>query len=86
MVDDTGTPEKSESKVEAAKRNSRNLRGTIAETLASNATHFTKEDEGLLKFHGSYQQDDRDLRHERRKRGRGRSLHLHDPLRFPVES
>ncbi|MEK6797503.1 MAG: NADPH-dependent assimilatory sulfite reductase hemoprotein subunit [Planctomycetota bacterium] len=69
VVDDTGTPEKSESKVEAAKRNSRNLRGTIAETLASNATHFTKEDEGLLKFHGSYQQDDRDLRHERRKRG-----------------
>lgn len=66
MVEDTG---KTESKVEVVKRNSQRLRGTIAETLASDATHFSESDETLLKFHGTYQQDDRDLRHENRKKG-----------------
>ena len=33
-------PKDKESKVEVAKRNSRHLRGGIAETLASDATHF----------------------------------------------
>ncbi|MCO6438765.1 MAG: NADPH-dependent assimilatory sulfite reductase hemoprotein subunit [Phycisphaerae bacterium] len=61
------SPQEKESKVEAVKRASRHLRGTIAETLASDATHFAKQDEPLLKFHGTYQQDDRDVRHERRK-------------------
>lgn len=62
-------PKKEESKVEVAKRGSRHLRGTIAETIASDATHFSESDEVLLKFHGTYQQDDRDVRHERRKQG-----------------
>jgi sulfite reductase beta subunit-like hemoprotein len=55
----TGQPE---SKVEVAKRHGRYLRGTIAETLASDRTHFGGDDVSLLKFHGSYQQDDRDQR------------------------
>jgi sulfite reductase beta subunit-like hemoprotein len=55
----TGQPE---SKVEVAKRHGRHLRGTIAETLASGRTHFGGDDASLLKFHGSYQQDDRDQR------------------------
>jgi sulfite reductase beta subunit-like hemoprotein len=55
-----------ESKVEAAKRASRHLRGTIQETLASDATHFGSDDIQSLKFHGTYQQDDRD-----RRKGRG---------------
>ena len=39
------------------------LAGTIAATLAdANATHFSDDDNQFLKFHGSYQQDDRDLR------------------------
>jgi sulfite reductase (ferredoxin) len=54
-----------ESKVEVAKRNGRNLRGTIAETLASPATHFEHDDVQLLKFHGTYQQDSRDERRGR---------------------
>ena len=53
---------KQESKVEIAKRQSRHLRGTIAETLASEASHFGHDDASLLKFHGTYQQDDRDAR------------------------
>src|ERR1017187_5368572 len=39
------------------------LAGTIAATLAdADADHFSEDDNQFLKFHGSYQQDDRDLR------------------------
>jgi sulfite reductase (NADPH) hemoprotein beta-component len=39
------------------------LAGTIAATLAdAGADHFSEDDNQFLKFHGSYQQDDRDLR------------------------
>jgi sulfite reductase (NADPH) hemoprotein beta-component len=39
------------------------LGGTIAATLADDSTdHFAEDDQQFLKFHGSYQQDDRDLR------------------------
>ena len=39
------------------------LAGTIAATIADPATdHFSEDDNQFLKFHGSYQQDDRDLR------------------------
>ena len=62
----TGKPE---SKVEVAKRNGRHLRGTIAETLASGATHFEHDDIQLLKFHGTYQQDSRDERRGRESAG-----------------
>lgn len=60
-------PQKSESKIEGIKKNSHHLRGLIAETMNSDATCFAEEDSFLLKFHGIYPQDDRDLRHERRK-------------------
>jgi sulfite reductase (NADPH) hemoprotein beta-component len=44
------------------------LRGTIAEGLADQSTGaMSDDDQQLLKFHGTYQQDDRDLRAERRK-------------------
>ena len=62
-------PVKPESKVEVAKRRGRHLRGTIAETLASDATHFGGDDASLLKFHGTYQQDDRDERKSREAAG-----------------
>ncbi len=39
------------------------LAGTIAATIADTATdHFSQDDYEFLKFHGSYQQDDRDRR------------------------
>ncbi len=59
----TGQPE---SKVEVAKRRGRHLRGTIADTLGSERTHFGHDDVPLLKFHGTYQQDDRDARADAR--------------------
>lgn len=56
------------SEVEHIKERSRQLRGTIVESLADPTTGSVCEDDNrLLKFHGSYQQDDRDLREERRK-------------------
>ena len=48
--------------VEEIKRESRNLRGTIAEELRNSALFFTPEAEKLLKFHGIYEQEDRDKR------------------------
>ncbi len=53
--------------VERIKAASRQLRGTIVESLADKVTGGLREDDQqLLKFHGSYQQDDRDVREERR--------------------
>ncbi len=53
---------------EQIKAASRFLRGGIAEGLADQVTGAISDDDTkLLKFHGSYQQDDRDLREERRK-------------------
>ena len=44
------------------------LAGTIAATLAdSQADHLSEDDNQFLKFHGSYQQDDRDLRKSGKK-------------------
>ena len=55
------------SPVERIKSQSRGLRGTIVESLADPHTGALREDDAqLLKLHGSYQQDDRDLREERR--------------------
>jgi sulfite reductase beta subunit-like hemoprotein len=62
-------PPRPESKVEVAKRNGRHLRGSIAETLASDASHFEHDDIQLLKFHGTYQQDSRDERRGREAAG-----------------
>lgn len=68
-ADSKQPPQRPESDVEAIKRNSRGLRGDIGETLAGDATHFDKEGYQILKFHGIYQQDDRDTRSPRRDQG-----------------
>ncbi|MED4891824.1 MULTISPECIES: assimilatory sulfite reductase (NADPH) hemoprotein subunit [Heyndrickxia] len=55
--------------LETIKEKSRFLRGTIAEGLKDPLTGAISEDDNkLLKFHGSYQQDDRDIRNDRRKK------------------
>lgn len=51
-----------ESPIETLKRESRHLRGPLAEDLASPDPGFSKEGEHLLKPHGLYQQKDRDQR------------------------
>ncbi len=62
-----------ESKVEVAKREGRYLRGTIAETLDSDSASFGAADVHQLKFHGTYQQDDRDRRRSLRDQGAGKA-------------
>jgi sulfite reductase beta subunit-like hemoprotein len=58
----------SKASVEDIKLASHGLRGQIAEQFADPAlTHVPDDSNVLLKFHGSYQQDDRDQRAERNK-------------------
>lgn len=53
--------------VEQIKGESHALRGTIHETLEGAGTHFSEEEATILKFHGTYQQDDRDQRAKRKQ-------------------
>ena len=56
------------STVEKIKQASRHLRGSLRESLDDTHTGAMRADDtALIKFHGSYQQDDRDLREERRQ-------------------
>lgn len=50
------------SKNEYLKLESHQLRGTLIDELHNNLDHFTEDATQILKFHGSYQQDDRDQR------------------------
>jgi sulfite reductase (NADPH) hemoprotein beta-component len=60
--------EKKLSANEGIKTRSNYLRGTIQEGLTDLSTgSMSEDDQQLLKFHGTYQQDDRDLRPDRRK-------------------
>ncbi|WP_077702028.1 assimilatory sulfite reductase (NADPH) hemoprotein subunit [Virgibacillus dokdonensis] len=60
--------ERSLDDMERIKKRSNFLRGTIMEGLVDPITGAISDDDNkLLKFHGSYQQDDRDLRDERRR-------------------
>lgn len=62
------------SDVEIIKQNSNVLRGTLNEALEDPKLEcLTEEDNRILKFHGSYEQDDRDLRQSRRAEGLGRA-------------
>ncbi len=54
--------------VEDIKHHSQRLRGSLLQSLADPVTGALREDDQtLIKYHGSYQQDDRDLREERRR-------------------
>jgi sulfite reductase (ferredoxin) len=60
------THQKPLSAVEKVKEESHALRGNLAAELATDTGHFSAPDAQLLKFHGTYQQEDRDQRRERR--------------------
>ena len=57
----TASPDKV-SKVEKIKERSNYLREPLATELLTDSTHFTDDAVRILKFHGSYQQDNRDNR------------------------
>ena len=58
------------SKVEAIKLASEYLKTFVADELKNGSTHFTEDAATVLKFHGSYQQDDRDVRKQLKKEGK----------------
>ena len=57
------------SKEETIKEKSNYLRGSIKKELIVNSSYFQDESSKLLKFHGVYQQDNRDTRQERTSKG-----------------
>src|SRR5438874_5565904 len=83
MSSETATEPKL-SPVEAQKEASRFLRGTIAEEVADPAVEYLSDaNKNLLKFHGSYQQEDRDARKNRSKAGVGKSYMFMIRLKLP---
>ena len=82
----SGTPETAPkpTKVEVIKEASNYLRGTILEGLADDSTGaIAPDDTQLTKFHGIYQQDDRDLRKERRQQKLERAFYFMIRVRVP---
>lgn len=69
---------------EQIKLESNFLRGTLATTLEDTTTGaLPYEDTKLTKFHGIYQQDDRDLRQERQKQGLEKAFSFMIRVRSP---
>jgi sulfite reductase (ferredoxin) len=63
------TNSKQETEVEGIKRSSDYLRGEIADDLVNGLANVSNESEQILKFHGIYAQDNRDVRRERSLNG-----------------
>src|SRR6185312_3771670 len=57
------------SSVERIKLESHGLRGRLSEELAEDTTRFSDSHVQLIKFHGIYQQEDRDARQARKAAG-----------------
>ncbi|NCF87691.1 MAG: NADPH-dependent assimilatory sulfite reductase hemoprotein subunit [Verrucomicrobiaceae bacterium] len=80
----TPTEDKPLHKNEGLKVESNFLRGTILEGLADESTGAISDaDTQLTKFHGIYQQDDRDLRRERRKAKQEKAFSFMIRVRVP---
>jgi len=76
-------PTDERSGVEILKEQSRALRAPLLDEFAAPTTHITDAGYQILKFHGSYQQDDRDLRNDRRKAGEEYAFSFMIRLRLP---
>lgn len=71
------------SPVEEIKAASGFLRGDLAEQFANDSDHLSEEGKQLIKFHGSYQQEDRDARKLRQKAGVGKAYMFMIRLKLP---
>jgi sulfite reductase (ferredoxin) len=76
-------PTDSLSKVELIKAGSNRLRGDIEAELGSDEAAFTEPSMQLLKFHGVYQQEDRDRRKEARRLGLAKHCQMMVRTRIP---
>ncbi len=80
----TMTDSQNLSAVEKIKQKSDALRGTLAEGLKDELTGaISEDDQSLIKFHGMYQQDDRDRREERAEKKLERLYSFMIRLRIP---
>src|SRR3954452_8589120 len=70
------------SKVEAIKIASQFLKVQVAEELHNGSSHFSEDAATVLKFHGSYQQDDRDHRTQLKREGKEKGYQV--MVRIPV--
>ena len=77
----TDTPKLSP--LESIKEESNFLKGTIDQEIAADIDHFDKSNLQLLKFHGTYQQDNRDDRLTAKKSGKGKAYSMMVRLRIP---
>lgn len=71
------------SKVEHIKFDSNYLRGEISEELQNDASRFTEDQVQLIKFHGMYQQEDRDARQTRKAAGAEKAYQFMIRSRIP---
>ncbi len=70
MEPNNQAPTAKPSKVEQVKLASEYLKTFVALELENGKSHFSEDATSILKFHGSYQQDDRDLRGALKKEGK----------------
>lgn len=76
--------QKKETLAEKVKRLSRGLRGSLSDSLKDEHTgSLRSDDQLLLKFHGMYQQDDRDRREERADQKIRTFVFLYDSVAYP---
>jgi sulfite reductase (ferredoxin) len=71
------------SKVEHIKAESHHLRGQIEQELAQESTHFSDAQVQLIKFHGIYQQENRDARQTRKATGEEKAYQFMIRTRIP---
>src|SRR3979490_2228220 len=72
------------SSIEIIKQKSEGVRGTIEQGLQNEITGaISEEDQAVIKFHGMYQQDDRDRREERAEKKLERLYSFMIRLRLP---
>jgi sulfite reductase (ferredoxin) len=71
------------SKVEHIKAESHHLRGQIDQELAQESTHFSDAQVQLIKFHGIYQQENRDARQTRKATGEEKAYQFMIRTRIP---
>src|SRR6266567_5273360 len=71
------------SKVERIKIESHNLRGQIRDELEQDTSRFSEDQIQLIKFHGIYQQEDRDVRQQRKAAGSEKAYQFMVRSRIP---
>jgi sulfite reductase (ferredoxin) len=71
------------SKVETIKVASQYLKQVLAADLVNGESHISEDAATVLKFHGSYQQDDRDVRTQMKREGKEKSYQFMVRIRMP---